>query len=280
MPLFRTDIPPIPHVSATLKTIASITTAPAMEATATDSPAFLSISAIIPPLPSNFTSPLATGKVPTPAIAIVALIAAIVCALILLLALLYFILLRFRGKCPNCSGYEDGIKKWKNGELKVITSQMVQERMRAWDLEKDETDLQAQTYSLWTEDSDNNDKGKEETVETPIAETKPPDPPKRAYTEGNTGATLAVPDFPRTHSAYLRDVVAPREAEVKRSMREAEEHAISRHLQTASDPSKRQSVQQRAVDKVNEIIVERAARKETGKKPVSQSRLKEHLSWV
>jgi hypothetical protein len=50
-------------------------------------------------------------------------------------ALLYFIVLRLRGRCTNCISLEDELDKWKTGELKPITREMVAERMRKWEEE-------------------------------------------------------------------------------------------------------------------------------------------------
>lgn len=217
----------------------------------------------------------------------------LICALILLVALLYFVFLRFRGKCPNCPDYENEIKKWKNGDLKVIHPKMVQQRMRAMDLEKGTSDPQAQTHqadmrmqslaclggqmlserssvgrvdSVWSKESVERDTEDREAVESPQANTvSPARIPAHvvaavARLDEDAEATLVNPEyaeFPKTHSAYLKNVIAPREAQAKRSLQEAEEQALSRHLDIASDPSNRESVQQRAMDRVKEIILAR-----------------------
>ncbi|KAF3041967.1 hypothetical protein E8E12_009186 [Didymella heteroderae] len=102
----------------------------------TDAPALFQTPTGIPTLPSAFDSPLATGQVHTPAVAIVTLVAVIICALVLLVALCCFIFLRIRGTCPQCPQYEDELSKWKNGSLKPITPAMVYSRPHNRDLEK------------------------------------------------------------------------------------------------------------------------------------------------
>ena len=318
IPLLRTDIPPSSRVATTVKSLASTTVASAtVTMTATDSSASLPTSITIPPLPSNFDSPLATGRDATPTIAILTLIAVIIFALILLSALSYFIFLRFRGKCPKCPRYEDELNKWKNGDLKQIKAEMIQERMRVWDLEKGGMDLQAQMYkdrmrkqslaclegtldgrtlegrtdSLWSGGSVIHENEKEEVDEYFQVDAKLQGPvpahlaAAAALVGGDADATLVNPEFPKTHSAYLRDIVAPREAEAKRLLQEGEEQAINRHLNIASDPTQRESVQQRAMIKAKEMITEREGKKGESKKQQmpalrkgSESRFKERFS--
>jgi hypothetical protein len=155
VPLFRTDIyTHSTRVGSTSTTIATKTTAVVASSTAmaaaTDSPALLQTPTGIPPLPSAFDSPLATGQVHTPTVAVVTLVAVIVCALILLIALCYSVFLCFRGKCSQCPQYEDELKKYKEGTLKHITSAMVQKRPHNCDLEKGLSpfDEQAEQYKL------------------------------------------------------------------------------------------------------------------------------------
>lgn len=82
----------------------------------------------------------------------------------------------------------------------------------------------------------------------------------RRYTKDAEMTLVNDTGHPATHSAYLRDVAAPREAEAKRLLQEVEEQALTRLLNTASDPKNRESVQQRAKVKVNEIIEAREAK--------------------
>lgn len=116
----------------------------------TDPPTGLHTATDIPPLPSAFDAPLATGEVHTPAVAIIILVAVIILALVLLVALGYFILLRLWGKCPHCPEYEDELKKYKDGTLKYIDPSMVQLRPHNCDLEKGSSpfDGQAEQYKI------------------------------------------------------------------------------------------------------------------------------------
>ena len=74
-------------------------------------------------------------------------------------------------------------------------------------------------------------------------------------------ATLVFPDmiindfaWTKTHSAYLKDVVTPREAEAQRSLREAEDRRLVRLMTTVSDQNIRDSVQERAQNEVKEML--------------------------
>ncbi|KAL6707995.1 hypothetical protein ACN47E_003429 [Coniothyrium glycines] len=61
----------------------------------------------------------------------VALIIAVSLMAFLLISFLGFhIYLRFRGKCPGCHDANAQLAKWKSGELKYITTEMVRERER------------------------------------------------------------------------------------------------------------------------------------------------------
>ncbi|KAF2621892.1 hypothetical protein BU25DRAFT_463329 [Macroventuria anomochaeta] len=278
--------------------------------TATDSPASLLTSAAIPPLPTNFDSARANGKDATSTVAVVTLLAVIIFSLILLVALSYFIFLHFCSKCPNCPRYEDELKKWKCGDLKPIMPSMVQERMRAWDLERGGMDLQVKMYkdrvqslvclegradSLWSEDTGDNEKAsdyeKEEAKEYFQADAKLQEPAPTHLTAAVEAIALVYKDpdvtlvNPKTCSAHLRDVIAPREAEAKRSLQEAQEQAFAPQCNRASDSTNRESVQHRALGKVNDLIVEREAKKEEADKQrmpaprqIAQSRFKQHFS--
>ncbi|OSS52918.1 hypothetical protein B5807_02818 [Epicoccum nigrum] len=89
----------------------------------------------IPPLPSNFATPEPTAHQATPTIAVLTLFFVLLLAASLLCALLYFIVLRIRGKCTNCIPLEDELHKWKMGELMPVTRRMVDARMRKLDEE-------------------------------------------------------------------------------------------------------------------------------------------------
>lgn len=137
-PLFRTDIYTARARAGwtlTTKATEKVPTSTLLTI-ATDSPTLLQTSTGIPPLPSAFDSPLATGKIHTPAIAIVFLVVIIIFALFLFVAFCYFFFLRFRGKCPQCPQYESELEKWKNGSLKPTTREMVRNRQDNRDLEK------------------------------------------------------------------------------------------------------------------------------------------------
>jgi hypothetical protein len=57
------------------------------------------------------------------------MLAAVVFMTLLLLSLIgYAIYQRYRGRCHNCTANEKALAKWKSGELKVITKEMVKER--------------------------------------------------------------------------------------------------------------------------------------------------------
>lgn len=353
VPMFRTGV-----FTATTRAVLTFTT-PATKTTkvaatstvmaaATGSPASLPTSTGIPPLPSAFDSPLATGKDHTPAVAIVTLVAVIICGLILLLALGYFIFLRVCGKCPNCPQYEDEIKKYKNGSLKYIDAGMVRERVRLWDEEKGpmgpidqqahmhkvlmrqqslaclegRTQDQAQddrtlgdwalkhlrklrfkaakgrTDSGWSSEAtidgeeEPKDFGKEkEQVNKqiqPEVDLLAPVPAHLAAAvtqlspdDGKTlvNPALRNPEFNKTYSTYKRDVVALRKEEQK-------VQEIAAHLDIASDPNNRESVQVRAAVKAKAMTIEldtnKAETNETMTTPrqVGESRFKEHLSWA
>jgi hypothetical protein len=297
----------------------------------------------MPRLPADVNSPLADGENHTPAIAIAALVAIIIFALILLLVLFYFILLSIRGKCPKCAGHEDQLSKWQHGELKPVTSAMVQERMtsslfrermRAWYLEKGGLDLQVKMYkdrmrslaclegqivdegqqvdeqmldgrtfegradSVWSQDGtiDEKEEGFREYCQGDAGLEEPP-AARLAVTaaqpsedeEGTlvTG-TAIVNDFahPKSHSAYLGDIVAPREAEVKRLLREAEDQRLERLMNQVSNQNNRDSVQERAQIEIKEIFDEREKNEREGEKehmlaPMHGrgTRFQEHFSW-
>ncbi|KAJ4985076.1 hypothetical protein SVAN01_09447 [Stagonosporopsis vannaccii] len=269
--LLRTKKYSISRVATTFKSVTSTATDSAMVTMRTDPPASVPTMTGIPTLPAEFDAPVATESIP--AIAALALVAIVLCALILLFALLYFIILRFRGKCPNCPRYEDEIKKWKHGELQAIKTDMVQERMRSWDLEKGAMDLQAHMYvdrmrmqSLAHLEGARS--GGDFPVETAPREMIPTHVVTTVTRLGEPAeATLVEPELPKTHSVYLKEVVGPRQAAAGRLLEEAQAQALNRHLEVVCDPVNRESVQQRAVNRANELIAERAAKNDVPAPP-------------
>ncbi|XPT01242.1 hypothetical protein M3J09_010382 [Ascochyta lentis] len=251
-------------------------------------------------IPADIASPLANGRDGTPPLAILTLVAVIICGLILLFALGYFVILRCRGKCPHCPCYEDEVKKWRRGELKQVTPGMVQRRMRAWDLEKGSGELEAQEKVV-------QDRGQslaflEGRVEKSVqgegkedsrtgAEIEKPQPvhlsdlrhdsgyhvaAARRYSGGSEKTQVAAVDtgHPATYSAYLRDVVAPRDAETKRSLQEAEDQAFARLADRIQNPNNRDSVLQQATDELKQRI---AAREEKEKEEQKEQGLKDAM---
>lgn len=313
-PLFRTDIPAASKTISTFTSLVRITaTSTPLTTTVTDTQTPLPTTATVSAISSASATPMAPSAQPTPTIAALTLAAVIVFALLLLFALLFFISLRIRGKCPNCPCYEDELKKWKNGELKVVTPETVQKRMRAWDLEKGPMEVQAKMYrdrmrmqslaslegmsekTLSVGEESIKD-GRDSTNRFSSYITDAAAQPR----EGDDEATLVHAPFPKTHSMYLEQVVAPREAESKRSLRETEEQIVKRYLDIASDPANRESIQQRAVIRANDYVTEwgqkgreekeAKEKKEKEKDAVKhevlapreagQSRFKERFRWI
>jgi hypothetical protein len=306
-------------ITATLETLTSTPTpTPTTSPTpilATETPT------TIPPLPSNFATPEPTAHQPTPAIAVLTLVFVVLFAVSLLGALLYFIVLRVRGRCTNCISLEDELHKWKTGELKPITRGMVAERMRRkWDEEHavegtGAMDVQATLYRermrmqslgmLEGLDEQGSVKGSlvesettavehDEAVEydedakfiassfgslaslpqSSLKDLRPPvEETGRKVTDDGT-ATSKHGSFPKTYSAYLEHVIAPREAEAARLRREGQDQLIERNLDIASDASKRESAREQAMARANEYILERVEEekeeKETENKKVTQ----------
>ncbi|KAF1361527.1 hypothetical protein EJ07DRAFT_176220 [Lizonia empirigonia] len=279
-------------ISTAPTSLATITDTITVTATTTDSPVSLPTSTAIPPLPTEFDLPQLHDdyKQDTPVLAILTLVAVIISSIILLSAFCYFIFLRFRGKCPNCPDFEDQLKKWKRGELKSITPSMVQERMRAWDLEKGGMDLQVRMYkdrmqSLASLEGQS-DARSERTLDSEQVkiteyfqvETKPQKPSpahlpahrdsgchidtSRPVSEDPEKTLVNNTGHPATWSIYQRDVIAPREAETKRSLQEAEEQAFTKLANVVRNPNNRESVLQRATAKLNDMVVAREERKD------------------
>jgi hypothetical protein len=89
-----------------------------------------SITALPTPLPSSISSPQEQGASQSWSadLASLTLAAVIIMALVLLGLIGYNIYQRYRGRCQNCTDNEKAIVKWKSGDLKVITKEMVKER--------------------------------------------------------------------------------------------------------------------------------------------------------
>ena len=78
----------------------------------------------------------------------------------------------------------------------------------------------------------------------------------RELTDSGT-ATPKHDSFPKTFSEYMEHVIAPREAEAARLRREGQDQLIEHNFDIASDPSKRASVQEKALARANEYMLER-----------------------
>lgn len=291
LPVRTETYTPSSKVSTAPTSLTTITATITVTTTATDSPVALPTSTAIPPLPTEFDLPQLHGDYEqgTPVLAILTLVAVIISSIILLSSFCYFIFLRFRGKCPNCPDFEDQLKKYKRGELKPVTPSMVQERMRAWDLEKGGMDLQVRMYrdrmqslaSLEGRSDARSERTLSEQVKiTEYFQVEPkPQKPSPAYLPAHRDSGCYIdasrpvsedPEktlvndtgHPATWSIYLRDVIAPREAETKRSLQEAEEQAFTKLANVVQNPNNRESVLQRATAKVNEMVVAREERKD------------------
>jgi hypothetical protein len=81
-------------------------------------------------LPTGISSPQeqSASKPWSDHLASLMLAAVIFMALLLLSLIGYAIYQRYRGRCHNCTDNEKALAKWKSGELKVITKEMVKER--------------------------------------------------------------------------------------------------------------------------------------------------------
>ena len=213
-----------------------------------------------------------------------------------------------------------------------MSSSLLRERMRAWDLEKGRMNLQVKMYedrmrslaclegqtidkgqqvdgqtlerwtldgradSVWFEDGTIDDKEEGCKYFRSGARLNVPPAAHFAVTAAQPGdeegvliaGTVIVNDFahPKSHSAYLNDVVAPREAEAKRLLREAEDQRLERLLGQVSNQNNRDSVQERAQREIKEILDEREEKEKEGKekhmlapKQGRGTRFKEHFSW-
>ncbi|KAJ4317625.1 hypothetical protein N0V94_004849 [Neodidymelliopsis sp. IMI 364377] len=245
-------------------------------------------------VPFDINSPLAHGEDWNHSIAVATLVAVGISGIILLAGLSYFVFLRFRGKCPHCPGYEDQLRKWERGEVKCITPSMVKERMRAWDLEKGRIDLQAKMHAdrmsslAMLEGRSGPESNSARRVKTLVnkASAQVKTLVKKAGVQTNetviTGRSHSVDSgkawvgendtgHPATWSIYQRDVIAPRQAEIDRSIREVEDGRLARLARTIEDPNNRESVLQRAVADINEIAASRAKDADAEARPSSSS---------
>ena len=276
-------------ITASLETLTSTptpTTSPTPNF-ATETPA------IIPSLPSNIATPEPESHQSTPAIAILTLVFVVLLAASILSALLYFIVLRIRGRCTNCIPLEDELHKWKTGQLKPITREMVDARMRKWDEENvvegtGAMGVQASLYrnrmrmeslgmlegregsvrdsvgeSEKTLAVEEDDEDKESTASSsfrPESNLKDLRPLVKAIDRkfSDDGTTASKHEsFPKSHSQYLEKIIKTREAEAARLRHEGQDQTIERNIDIASDPSKRESVRERALGLTNDLIEER-----------------------
>jgi hypothetical protein len=84
----------------------------------------------IPPLPSGWPTPI-MGSETKPwndQLAGLSLAAVILMVLLLLILFGYAIYQRFHGKCHHCGKHEKELEKWRKGDLKIITKEMVKSR--------------------------------------------------------------------------------------------------------------------------------------------------------
>lgn len=230
-----------------------------------------------------------------------------------LCAILYFIVQRVRGKCTNCIPLEDELQKWKTGELKPITRDMVDARMRKWDEENavegtGAMDVQASLYrNRMRMESLGMLEGREGSVQDSVGESektiaveeddgdkesaassfRPESNLKdlrplvkaidRKLGDGGTDASKHE-SFPKTYSRYLEEIVEPREAEAARLRREGQDQTIERNIDIASDPSKRESARERALGKANDLIEERTEEEKEKKEKEKKEKEKEDES--
>ena len=236
----------------------------------------------------------------------------------ILSALLYFIVLRIRGRCTNCIPLEDELHKWKTGQLKPITREMVDARMRKRDEENavegtGAMDVQAALYreqmrmqslaTLEGRDEQGSVKGSlggsEKTIaveydddaktiassflssasssQSSLKDLRPVvEETGRELTDDGTATPKhdSFP-FPKTYSGYLENVIAPREAEAARLRREGQDQLIERNLDIASDPSKRASVQEKAMARANKYMLERVEEEKEEKEEKENENKKE-----
>lgn len=82
----------------------------------------------IRPLPSVSTAPGTRKPESNDTFPTVILVLLILLAVLLLAMVAHMLHLRYKGQCPKCYSMRKQLKKWKSGELKCITSNMVRER--------------------------------------------------------------------------------------------------------------------------------------------------------
>lgn len=296
-------------IATTLTTLITSTITAVPTASASDPPASLPTTSLttIPPLPSAFASPISTPHSGilhtsgTPVLAVLALLAIVIFALILLSALLYFVLLRCVGKCPHCSANEAELQKWKTGELKPVVPFAVGTRVEELDVERGLGPQGA--LCRFPGRGGETEEAKKVSKSSPAqAHTTPRDSGGcgESIGSGGSGATTLVGDadtgtdtnsdagFPATYSVYQRDVVAPRDAERKRLIQEADEQALSRACGILAEPGNRESVLLRAKVEVNDMVRKREEEEKKKKKEekagveekklTKESRFKERFS--
>ncbi|KAF1912735.1 hypothetical protein BDU57DRAFT_597280 [Ampelomyces quisqualis] len=81
-------------------------------------------------LQSGFATPITSSEIKpwSDQMASLSLAAVILMVWLLISLLMYALYQRFRGKCHNCARSEQELEKWRKGDLKVITKDMVKSR--------------------------------------------------------------------------------------------------------------------------------------------------------
>ncbi|KAH7371160.1 hypothetical protein BKA66DRAFT_573112 [Pyrenochaeta sp. MPI-SDFR-AT-0127] len=82
----------------------------------------------LPPLPSQFATPIKPKAKFNDTFAIIVLVAVIILGLVLFGMIGYMIYLRQKGQCPKCKSMEEQLAKWERGDLKRITKDMIRKR--------------------------------------------------------------------------------------------------------------------------------------------------------
>lgn len=212
--------------------------------------------------------------------ALAALIAVMIMGIFLLTGVGYMIYLRFRGKCHQCPEYLDQLKKWERGELKYISKEMVRhrEQMSDVDVEKGNADLDGQANGERAKSlaslegrsmADSDWSGR--TFAVVDLQSPPPAHDVRQQDRGASQVPINEIGPNTTYSLYIRDIVGPREAERIRSIEEAEDDTLKRHLDAAHNPKKRDSSARRAFNRVNDVLAARKEREQARPSPPSPS---------
>ncbi|KAF2996840.1 hypothetical protein E8E13_003566 [Curvularia kusanoi] len=277
------------HISITK----TITTTPTPASTVA-APLLITPTSLLPlptTIPTATATP--NPQSPTPTIALLTLIFVIVLALILLLATCHYLLHFLRTRTPDFKALQAELAKYKSGSVGKGITDLYRARMNAVDLEAGGSafDVQAALYRARTRGSavegdavegrgswaENADRESETTVvmdassggsskaSSSVTEFFPhenarpesrfrPDSGLRSLAALGEVAVQELGEFPKTHSEYLEQVVAPREEERKRQLKFAENATIGRYLDIASDRRNRESVQEVALNRANEII--------------------------